>query len=259
MKRRWWLAGLGAGAYGALSWLAHRSAFFPMKYPGGFWNQQRSLGAEDVHLTTADGVKLHSWWVPGSGPGVVLYLHGNAGNITHRSSAVRALQSMGQAVLLPDYRGYGKSEGSPSEKGLYRDADAAYQALLARGYAPEQIVLYGESLGTAVAVDLASRKPCRLLVLQAPFPSARAVAAHVLPLLGPALISGFDSDSKIGRVHVPLVVIHGDRDEVIDISLGRRLFEKANEPKQFWAVAGAMHNDVSAWGRLAPVLTGRDK
>jgi hypothetical protein len=146
--------------------------------------------------------------------------------------------------LIIDYRGFGKSEGHPSEKGLSLDADAGYEHLLAAGHAAERIVLHGESLGTVAAVDLAARKRCGGLVLEAPFTSARDVARRVLPVIGPALIWGYDSRSKIERVKAPLLILHGDRDDVIDFDLGRKLYEAAPEPKQFWAVPGAGHNDI---------------
>jgi uncharacterized protein len=232
-------------AWAALAWLAHRSAFFPMRYPDGWWGVQQELGAQDVWFTAGDGVTLHAWWLPRKDASVVtLFLHGNAGNVTHRGPAMREIAAAGSSVLLLDYRGYGKSEGSPSESGLYRDADAAYSWLLAKGHAESAIVIHGESLGTAVAVDLASRKRCRALVLEAPFSSARDVAGSVFPGLGPLLMWGFHSAAKIPKVHVPLLVIHGDADEVIDISLGRRLFEAANSPKQLWVLPGVGHNNI---------------
>lgn len=236
---------VAASGYAALSYIAHRSVYFPMKYPGGWWSQQTALGAEDVWITTSDGVKLHAWWIAARESQLAtLFLHGNAGNVTHRIHAIREIRDAGSSVLMLDYRGFGKSEGSPGESGLYRDADAAYEWLRQRGLDPSRIVIHGESLGTAVAVDLASRNPCRGLILEAPFPSARAVAARVLPLLGPLLVWGFDSKSKIGRVHAPLLVIHGDRDEVMDVSLGKELFAAANEPKSLWLVPGGGHNNL---------------
>lgn len=233
--------------YALLTFLARRSVFHPMKYPGGFWESRERFGAEDVWLTASDGVRLHAWWVRREGSRIAtLFLHGNAGNVTHRVHALEAIPAAGSSLLLLDYRGYGRSEGSPTEQGVYRDAEAGYEWLLARGYGPEQIVLHGESLGTAVAVELASRRPCRGLVLEAPFSSARAVAGRVLPVLGPTLISGFDSARRIRRVHAPVFILHGDRDDIIDIALGRELFAAANEPKTFWEVPGAGHNDLPA-------------
>ena len=172
---------------------------------------------------------------------VTLFLHGNAGNVTHRGAHMRAIAQAGSSVLVIDYRGYGRSQGSPSEKGLYADADAGYEYVARLG---KRVVIHGESLGSAVAVDLASRKPCAGLVLEAPFSSARAVAARVLPLVGPLLIWSYDAKSKIRSVKAPLLVIHGDRDEVIDYSLGRDLFEAANQPKEHRRVEGGHHNDI---------------
>lgn len=236
---------VAASGYGLLYLMANRAIYQPMKYPQGLWNLQPQLGASDVWLRAPDGVRLHAWWIPRPDARVVtLYLHGNAGNITHRVNHVLEVTAAGSSLLLLDYRGYGKSEGRPTEKGLYTDAQSAYQHLLDTGHRPDRIVLHGESLGTAVAVDLASRRPCAGLVLEAPFTSAREVAARVLPLIGPLLVSGLDSKRKIRDVRVPVLIIHGDRDEVISFDFGRKLFEAAREPKSFWAVSGAGHNDI---------------
>src|SRR6266849_5990390 len=137
-----------------------------------------------------------------------------------------------------DYRGYGKSGGSPNEHGLYADADAAYQYLLDRSYSARQIILQGVSLGTAVAVDLASRKDCAGIVLEAAFTSGRDVANTVLPVIGPLLFRGLDSKSKIANVRAPLLFFHGDRDEIIPLRLGRALFDGAPEPKSFLEIHG---------------------
>ena len=236
---------LGAWSYGVLYFMVQRSVYFPHKYPQGFWEQQSQLGAGDVWLRSSDGVRLHGWWVPQPGSRLAtLFLHGNAGNVTHRIGHIREITSAGSALLVLDYRGYGRSEGRPTERGLYADAEAAYQHLRSAGYAPAQIVLHGESLGCAVAVDLASRRPCGGVVLEAPFTSARDVAGRVLPVLGPLLIWSYNSKEKIRRLGAPLLVMHGDRDEVVPFDLGRALFEAAGEPKSFWAVPGAGHNDL---------------
>jgi hypothetical protein len=234
---------LGVGL-GVLSWLANRSAFFPMKYPQGEWEAQGALGTEDVWMDSG-GTRLHGWWKDAPGAqAVILFLHGNAGNVSHRGVAMEDLTAAGAAVLVIDYRGYGKSEGWPTERGLYRDAEAGYEWLRRRGWAEDRIILQGESLGTTVAVDLAARRKCAGVVLEAPFPSARAVAARVLPLLGPALVWGFDARAKIGRVRAPMLFIHGDRDEVIAYELGKELYAAAPKPKEFWTVAGGHHNDL---------------
>jgi fermentation-respiration switch protein FrsA (DUF1100 family) len=228
-----------------LMWAAARSMYYPLRYPRGDWSSRERLGAEDVWLTTRDGVRVHGWWLPEAGTRrVTLYLHGNGGNITHREAIVPVIRDAGSALFLLEYRGYGRSEGRPTEKGLYADADAAYDHLLARGYDAKQIVVHGESLGTAVAVELAARRPCGGLVLASPFTSAQAVAHRVLPLLGPMLVWSYNSQRRIGRVRAPILVLHGDRDDVIDFEFGRELFEAAPEPKFFWRVEGAAHNDL---------------
>jgi len=176
--------------------------------------------------------------------------------VTHRVDHAAQIREAGSAVMLLDYRGYGKSDGSPSERGVYEDGNAAYDELVRMGFVPEKIVLHGESLGTAVAVHLAARRPCAGLVLEAPLSSAQEIAAGLVPLLGPALVRGFESRRKIPQVHAPVFVIHGDRDEVIPFSHGQAVFEAANEPKWFWPVGGGTHNEllVQAGSEYAPRL-----
>ena len=177
-------------------------------------------------------------------PWVTLFLHGNAGNVTHRYQHIREISAAGSSILVLDYRGYGKSQGWPTEKGFYLDAATAYQHVLSLGYRPEQIIVHGESIGTSVAVEVASRNACGGVVLEAPFPSARDVARTVLPVLGPMLIWSFNSTKNMGRVRAPLLFIQGDEDEIIPIRLGQDLFAAAPEPKSFWIVRGATHNDI---------------
>ena len=231
--------------YAALRFAANSAVYYPLRYPDGLWNLQRDVAATEVWLTAPDGVKLNAWWIRAPGARLVtVFFHGNAGNLTHRIEHMQAIIAAGSSLLLPDYRGYGKSEGRPSETGLYMDADAAYQWLIDQGHAPERIVIQGESLGTAVAVDLAARKSCAGVVLEAPFNSASRVAAGILPFLGPLIMRGFDSKRKIGKVREPLLFVHGDRDEVIPYRLGQDLYAAAPEPKSFWTVAGAGHNNL---------------
>ena len=234
---------------GILLMLASRAPYYPIKYPAGFWELQNVLGAEDVWLATSDGVRLHAWFVTAPQASLVtLYFHGNAGNLTYRFLQIREITAAGSSVLMLDYRGYGKSEGSPSEHGLYADSDAAYRYLLGHGYSARHIVIQGESLGTAVAVDLASRKECAGVVLEAAFTSGRDVANTVLPVIGPLVFRDFDSKSKIANIRAPLLFFHGDRDEIIPLNLGRRLFEAATEPKWFVEVPRAGHNDLVETG-----------
>ena len=231
--------------YGLATWGAGRMLYYPLRYPGGEWSLQQKLGAKDVSLQSSDGTKLHGWWITAPGKDIAtLHLHGNGGNITHRSITARNITAAGSSVLLLDYRGYGKSEGSPSEKGLYKDAEAAYDWIAAQGYSPDRIIVHGESLGTAVATYLATKRKCRGLILEAPFTSAKAVAGKVLPVIGPMLIWGYNSMGRIKDIHVPLLIIQGDRDEVIPYEFGQQLYAAANEPKSFWTIEGGTHNDL---------------
>lgn len=247
MGVRWYITWpvLGATCYGALWLFANRSIYYPLKYPEGFWNLQAQLHAEDVWLSTSDGVQVHAWWVRKEGAGLAtLYLHGNAGNVTHRYPQIREITAAGSSILMLDYRGYGRSRGWPTEKGLYADAETAYQYLLKSGYKPGHIILHGESIGSAVAIHVASQHPCAGVVLEAPFTSAGDVADTVMPVLGPMLIWSFDSVKRISGVHAPLLFIQGDRDEIIPLRLGQKLFASAPSPKSFWIVEGARHNDI---------------
>jgi len=239
-----WLL-LAVLAYVAIYVVANLTLYQPSKFPRGNWDIQPELGASDVWLETEDGKRLHAWWIPIDQPrAVTLFLHGNAGNLSHRESHIRELTAAGSSVLILDYRGYGKSKGRPSEKGLYADAAAGYRHLVDSGFSPSQIVVQGESLGTAVAVELASRYPCGGVVLEAPFTSIGDMASRVIPVVGKLFVWGFDSLGKIKNLSVPILVLHGTGDEVVPFDMGRTLYEAAREPKWFWAIEGAGHNDI---------------
>ncbi|HTR36399.1 MAG TPA: alpha/beta hydrolase [Bryobacteraceae bacterium] len=232
-------------ASAAAYFLANRAVYYPQKFPSGDWALQQQIGASDVWLTTYDGVRLHAWWVPREGsPLVTLFLHGNAGNVTERARHIREITDAGSSVLVLDYRGYGRSSGWPTEAGLYRDSEAGFTHLLGMGYREREIVLHGESLGTAVAIDLANRRPCAGLILEAPFTSAADVAATVLPVLGPMLVGGYNSLPKIRWIREPKLFIQGDRDEIVPLHLGQELYAAAQAPKSFWVIPGAGHNDI---------------
>jgi uncharacterized protein len=177
-------------------------------------------------------------------PLVTLFLHGNAGNITYYTPHVQEIVAAGSSILILDYRGYGKSSGRPSEEGLYRDSEAGFIYLLGKGYRAERIIIHGHSLGTAVAVDLASRRPCAALILEAPFTSASDVAGTLVPFIGPLLVRSYNSLPKIRWIRVPKFFIHGDHDETIPLRLGQELFGAAQGPKSFWVIPGAGHNDI---------------
>jgi fermentation-respiration switch protein FrsA (DUF1100 family) len=211
------------------------------------------IAAEDVFLEAEDGVRIHSFYLPAHDARcAILFLHGNAGNASHRLPNAAELVRLGCSVLLLDYRGYGLSDGRASEAGVYADARAGLRYLTEeRRFPEERIVLFGRSLGSAVAVDLAQDRDLAGVVLESSFPSIAQVGAS---LGGPVFrfLAGtrFDSASKISRVRAPLLFFHGDRDRVIDFSLGRSLFEAAPHPKAFETLSGAGHNDtVQVGGR----------
>ena len=228
-----------------------RFIFFPQKELVGtpaHWG----IDFEDVVFPTSDGVKLHGWFVKGNSESTWIWFHGNAGNISHRLEQLMLLHShLGVNILLFDYRGYGQSEGKPSEKGTYRDARGALDYLLSRqDVDPRKIVYFGKSLGAAVAVDLARQHEPHGLVLESTFTSVRDMAKRQYPFLPIFMLvrTKYDSLSKIGGISSPLLIVHGDRDELAPISQGRRLYEAAKDPKSFYEVPGAGHNDVTATG-----------
>ncbi len=222
------------------------------------------LDYEDVYFETSDGVKLHGWYVPGAddpsaGSGqapCVVWFHGNAGNIGHRVYNLALMHSrVGASVFLFDYRGYGRSEGSPSEPGLYLDAEAAVeQAKLRCGVGDEGIVLFGRSLGGAVAVEMATRWPFRAVVVESAFTSVKAMARFsnsvISRFLPPFVIvkARYDNLAKIPSAQSPVLIVHGDADSTVPHRMGMALYEAAPEPKTFHVVEGAGHDDVHVLG-----------
>jgi pimeloyl-ACP methyl ester carboxylesterase len=202
--------------------------FHPIRYPDGDWSPP-GLAHEDVAFQADDGTKLHGWFVPHEAPkAVVLFCHGNGGNLTHRAEVVRDLRARtGVSVFIFDYRGYGRSEGSPTVDGALADARAARTWLAKRaGLPPEKLVLFGESLGAAVAVQLAGEGGARGLILQNAFDSLATVGSHHYPWLPVRLLlrTKLDSAESIRRYHGPLLQFHGDADRIVPYVLGRRLF-----------------------------------
>lgn len=226
--------------------------FFPSRYPEGDW-QPKGLSFEDAWFTSPDGLRLHGWYAGRDDPrAVVLFCHGNAGNVTHRAETLYTLnERLGASVLIFDYRGYGRSQGKPDEEGILADARAARAWLAERaGVAEQDVVVMGRSVGGAVAVDLAARDGARALVLESTFTSIPDLAAHHYPWLpvGRLLRTRLDSLSKIRDYHGPLLVSHGDADTIVPYRFGRRLFDAANEPKQFFPIPGGDHNDFPPRG-----------
>jgi fermentation-respiration switch protein FrsA (DUF1100 family) len=206
----------------------------------------RGWSYDEVRLRTDDGERLHGWWIPAEGQerGALLFCHGNAGNISGRLDSIEQFRRLGFSVLIFDYRGYGRSSGTPSEPGLYRDVNAAWQYLLDEEYAPDEIVVFGRSLGSGPATWLAERYAPGALILEAPFTSVPDVAARRFPFVPARLLtrSRYNNHARIARIETPLLVIHSPDDRVIPFEHGRTLFEAAREPKTFLKIEGA-HND----------------
>jgi fermentation-respiration switch protein FrsA (DUF1100 family) len=214
------------------------------------------LAYESVTFSAADGISLHGWFFPHPRPvASMLFCHGNAGNISHRLENVQSLVEAGFQVFLFDYRGYGRSQGKPSEQGLYLDADAAWAHLCERaGPDGVPLVIFGRSLGGAVAIQLATHADgADALIIESTFTSLGGMVRQVLGGLPgfDRLADGYTSLDKIGHVHLPLLVIHGDRDELIPVAQGQTLFEAANEPKAWYPIPSAGHNDTFVIGGAA--------
>jgi fermentation-respiration switch protein FrsA (DUF1100 family) len=226
--------------------------WFPGK-PGNATPRDLGLEFEDRTIATQDGERLHAWFLPAKGEarGALLLSHGNAGTIEDRLDVARFFVEERVSVLLYDYRGYGRSSGSPNEEGTYADGRAAWKELVEQqGFAPARILLYGESLGGGIAVELATEVASAGLILHDTFSSLDDAAAFHYPWLPVRwlLRTHYDNLSKIGRVHTPLFLVHSPQDEVIPFEQGRRLFAAAAEPKEFLETAGG-HNGPGWLGR----------
>ena len=221
------------------------------------------LQAQDLYFETQDRVKLHGWlFVRNPRDPLLLWCHGNAGNISHRLDNIARLLQHGINVFIFDYRGYGKSEGSLSEQGFYLDGKAAWETLVREGpVPPARVVLFGRSLGCAMAADLATRVPAAGLILESGFPHLGAMAkVHYPFVFSERLLSGrYDALSRLSKIKIPLLVVHGDQDSIVPIVLGRRLFEAAPEPKDWYEIKGADHNDTYVVGGPAYFRKLREK
>ena len=243
--------GILAVAYGGLVLLLYAFQSHLVFYPGTGRDliatpAQVGLSYEDLHLETADGISLQSWFIPALRPrGTVLFFHGNAGNISHRLDSVEMFHRMGYNMLIFDYRGYGNSNGMTTEQGTYRDADAAWRYLTEQRQTPScSIVLYGESLGGAIAAWLAGRHRPAALVIASGFTSVPDLARHFYPFLPVRWFTRINYDTReyLQSVSAPVLVAHSLEDEIIPFEQGRALFAAANPPKQFLELAGG-HND----------------
>ena len=218
--------------------------------------EQIGVSWEDVRITVTPGRAVHGWYVrapdqlaPAGGDRtdrrVVLFCHGNAGNISHRLETLAFLLDLGADALLFDYRGYGLSDGEPSEENTYADAVACHQWLISvKQYAPDQIIVFGRSLGGAVAIDLASRMPCGGLIIESTFTAAVDVGRKFYPFLpvGWLLRDRYDCLSKIPRVTCPVLVTHSPNDEIVPYEMGVQLYEAARPPKRLVPLEGG-HNE----------------
>ena len=203
------------------------------------------LDHEDITLNTADNVQLHGWYIPArQSEQVLLFFHGNAGNISHRRDSIELFHRLGLNVFIIDYRGFGNSKGTPDEQGLYQDAAAAWEYLSAeKGFASNQILIFGRSLGGAVAARLASGVQARGLILESTFSSARDFAKAAFPLLSRLVLTRYDFNTteNIQRVNYPVLVLHSPDDEIMPFQLGEKVFQAAHQPKHFVRMQGG-HN-----------------
>ena len=224
--------------------------YFPAKYPEGIWNPgDYGVITEDAYFKTDDGLMLHGWFVPSNENKItLLWFHGNAGNLSHRLENIKLLHELNINVFIFDYRGYGRSEGKlPSEKTIYLDSRAAYEYLIQQKKIPKgKIIFFGRSLGGAIAVEMARELGCRALILESVFTSAEDMAGRMFPFLPVKYFikTKFNSIEKIKNIACPKLFIHGNRDNVVPFKLGKKLFEAAPEPKEFYEIDGADHNDT---------------
>jgi len=276
---RWILARLAVGAslaYGVsfiVLWtqLEKRFVFFPVAELL-YTPNDVNLEYEDVRIQTSDGLALQGWFIPGkaeTGSNVTwLWFHGNGGNIGHRIGELALAHHRTEAnIFIFDYRGYGESEGVPSEKGTYLDSHAVMEYLSSwSDVDPDRIVYLGHSLGAAVAVELALTQPPMAMVLVSPFASVHDMANLTLPFspIGWLVRNHYDSISRIQQLDVPVLILHGDQDETVPISQGRKLYGAANQPKRFQVLEGAAHNDTfevvpeQYWGTIEAFLAERE-
>lgn len=204
------------------------------------------LGFENISLSTPDDKRIHGWFIPyDSAKATVLFFHGNGGNISHRLEKILILRQAAVNICIIDYRGYGNSTGKPSEGALYRDARLVYTYLCnERAIDAEHIILYGESLGAAVAIDLAKDVPVKGLIVEGGFSSGKDLGRHFYPFVPPPLLPNiFDSVTKIRTVTVAKLFIHARHDEVVPFKFAKKLYVAAPEPKQFIESSGG-HNDT---------------
>lgn len=233
--------------------VAERLVFYPDSSDPGEAPTLGGIQGRDVTLESADGVQIHAWWWEVDPPApAVVFFHGNAGNIAMRVPTARELVDRGISVLLVSYRGYGLSHGSPSEEGVLKDGIAALEWVSREVGGSERVVLHGRSLGGFVAAGVGSRRPMAGVVLESSFTTLRDMARQVYPFI-PSFFLGrleghFNNVEAVQRIEAPLLVIHGERDNLIPAEMGERLYSEAGDPRQWYLVPGAGHNDLPIVG-----------
>jgi len=211
-----------------------------------FWPEDYGLKYEEVCFCASDGVPLYGWWMPG-GKFTLLFAHGNGGNISDRVDIAAKFYDEGFSIFLFDYRGYGKSEGKPNERGTYKDAKGALHHLRKKlGIPLSRIVPVGESMGSAIVIELCVSYNFRAVVLISPPFSLSRTLSYLYPnlLLNEPFAGAYDSSKKISKVHSPILIVHGDIDDLVPFTHAEELFQRANPPKFFYRVRGAGHNDI---------------
>jgi fermentation-respiration switch protein FrsA (DUF1100 family) len=246
----------------AVAFLAQRRlTYFPN--PARVAPAQLGLnGVTEEVLATPDGAKLIAWYAPAPpGRPTLLYFHGNGGGLSGRAVRFQRYQEAGFGVLMLSWRGYSGSTGRPSEAANYVDAHLAYDSLIARGVKPADIIVYGESLGSGVATHLATEVPVGAVVLDAPFTSVADVGAGEYPYLPVRwlMTERYDSASRIARISAPLLILHGERDTVVPVAMGRRLYELAREPKKIVVFPNGHHSDLDQHGAVDVMRTWIDE
>jgi hypothetical protein len=216
-----------------------------------------TLGVREITLGTSDGLSLLAWYLPAKdGRPVIAYFHGNGGHLGYRRERLWSFAEHGLGVLMAEYRGYAGNPGVPTETGLLADGAAALDFLTREGVAPDRLVLYGESLGSGVAVALAARHKVGALILEAPFTSVAEVAQYHYSFIPAAALvrDRFDSLTRIGAIKAPILVLHGERDRIVPVRFGRALFDAARQPKELWLAREAGHEDLVRCGAFEAVL-----
>lgn len=233
-----------------IRYLESRSIFFPARVLTSS-PQDRGLPFEDIFIKTADGLTLHGWLVKkDTNKTTLIFFHGNAGNIGDRLEKINLFYQMGLNVCIVDYRGFGTSEGHPSEEGIYQDALSVYDYLMTReDIDKKRLAGYGASLGGAVVIDLAAKRSLQAIIIDSAFTSATDMAKRIYPWVPSFLIRiKFDSYAKILKIGIPKLFIHSREDEIVPFQLGQRLYQRAPDPKEFLEVKGT-HNDASILDR----------